>query len=224
MPREPEWLSSSEWELEGATSRFTLDPAIAVGIPEREWDLDPGARTEDRANSLLSERFGEWVHEEQEELGRGHAELGSTGRGAAGTAAVLTFIAHHAAEGVIATAAGMAFKKFAQRAWAAFRGRDEPVYVSRGGAVYLAVAEVAERFDEPGPVELEAAEEPSAIAGGSVSELSYVGVEPWIVLLRNRDRLRRYLVVVSAGGEILGAMETPMGEWENVFLPPDAGA
>ena len=66
---------------------------------------------------------------------------------------------------------------------------------------------------------MEAVEEPSGIAGRLVSELSYVGVEPWIVLLRNRKQLRRYVVVVESDGNVLGAVETPMGEWEHIFLP-----
>jgi hypothetical protein len=88
-----------------------------------------------------------------------------------------------------------------------------------GAAAALAVAEVAERFEERDRLEIEAVEEPASIAGQSVSELSYVGVEPWVVLLRNRERKVRYLVVVAPHWEILGALKTPMGEFEHVYLP-----
>ena len=91
--------------------------------------------------------------------------------------------------------------------------------VSRGGAAALAAGDVADRFEERDPVEIEAVEEPSSISGRNVSELSYVGLEPWIVLLRNRERRFRYLVVVAADGEILGSVKTPMDEFEGMFLP-----
>jgi len=65
------------------------------------------------------------------------------------------------------------------------------ILVSRGGAAYLAVAEVAERFGEEGELEIEAVEEPSSIAGHDISELSYTGIEPWVPLLR--DLRRRWL-------------------------------
>jgi hypothetical protein len=93
--------------------------------------------------------------------------------------------------------------------------------VSRGGAAYLAVAEVAERFGEKGPLEVEAVEEPSSIAGSEISELSYVGLEPWVVLLLNRKDHKRYFVVIqSRGGDVLGSIETEMDEYEEMFLPP----
>jgi hypothetical protein len=115
----------------------------------------------------------------------------------------------------------MAWKRFLERArQSAGSGGERPSFqVSRGGAVYLAVAEAAARYGEEGSLELEAVEEPSAIAGQEVTEFSYAGVEPWLVLLLNRDTLHRYVVVVSPQGEVVGAMDTPMGEWEHVFLP-----
>jgi hypothetical protein len=219
MPQSPDWLDELGVDLDGPASRFTMSPAIAIGAPESEWNYD-NARLETGPKEALGRHFGDWIYDEQEGLGAGTPEVGSTGRGAAGLAAVLVFIGIHAAGGVVSTAAAMAFRRFVGRARDALPADERAgLHVSRGGAAYLAVAEIAERFGKQDPVEIEAVEEPSSIAGRGVSELSYVGVEPWVVLLRNRDQLRRYVVVVGTGGEVLGALETPMGEWEHVFLP-----
>jgi hypothetical protein len=115
----------------------------------------------------------------------------------------------------------MAWKRFLQRAKGSLKGDDRHrLHVSRGGAAYLAVAEVSERFGEKGALEIEAVEEPSSIAGRDVSELSYVGLELWVVLLLHRAERKRYIVVIqSRGGDVLGAMETPMDEFEEMFLP-----
>lgn len=217
MPQRPPWLSE-EWDVEGSGSRFTLAPAIAVGIPEAEWEL---RQADTLAARALSDYVGAWVHDEQEGLGRGQALSGSVGRGAAGLAAVLIFIGLNVAAGVISVSAGMAWKRFVERFSDSLVGSDRKrFHVSRGAAAYLAVAEVAARFGEEDSLELEAVEEPSTIAGIQISELSYVGLEPWIVLLRNREKQKRYVVVVSAmGGDILGAIDTPLGEWEAMFLP-----
>jgi hypothetical protein len=65
---------------------------------------------------------------------------------------------------------------------------------------------------------LEAAEEPSAIAGRATMEPNYVGLEPWVVLLRSQDARTRYVVVVEAHGGILGCLKTPMNEWESLYF------
>jgi hypothetical protein len=116
----------------------------------------------------------------------------------------------------------MAWKRFVQKAKGSLKGDDRHrFHVSRGGAAYLAVAEVAERFGEKGLLEVEAVEEPSSIAGSEISELSYVGLEPWVVLLLNRKDHKRYFVVIqSRGGDVLGSIETEMDEYEEMFLPP----
>ena len=222
MPRAPEWLGEMGWELDAPYSRFTVSPAIGLAVPESEWNYD-NAQLESGPKEALGRHFGDWIYDDQEGLGRGQPEAGSVGRGASGTAAVLIFVGLHAAGGVISVSAGMAWLRFVRRAQNSL-GEDERrlIHVSRGGAAYLAVAEVAERFGEQDALEVEAVEEPSVISGREITELSYVGVEPWIVLLRNRDQLRRYVVVVASDGKILGAMRTAMGEWEQVFLPaPD---
>lgn len=216
MPSVPDGF---DWDLTEPGSRFSPRPAFAIGAPEEEWPT--GGDAQRGAEDLIRRRIGNWAFAEQEELGIAQAVEGSVGRGAAGWAAVLEFVGLHAAGGVISVAAGMAFKHFFQRVRGALGGTERPhVNVSRGAAAYLAVGEVAERFGQGDPVEIEAVEEPSSIAGQDVSELSYVGLEPWVVLLRDRARLVRYVVVVAATGDILGSMKTPMDEWEHMYLPP----
>jgi hypothetical protein len=198
--------------------RFSRLPAIAIGIPEEDWGLED---YDERLAATLQAQFGDWILEEDADLGQPEAVAGSTGRGAAGLAAVVEWVAVHAAGGVVSAAAAMAFKRVVSKARDALKGRERPrLHVSRGGAAYLAAADVADRFDARGPFIVEAVEEPSSIAGHDVSELSYVGIEPWVVLLRSNEDKQRYISVVEGGGEILGALAIPLGEWEEMFLPP----
>jgi hypothetical protein len=212
LPELPEW----DWDLDDPGSRFTRAPAIAIGMKEGDW---PPAEWDHAAIDAIRDKIGDWILEEQPELGRPEPVPGSRGRGAAGLAAVIEWVALNAAGGVIPVAAGMAFRQVVRRANEAVRGRRPGVEISRGGAAYVAVAEVAERFREEEGLEVEAVEEPSSIAGREVSELSYVGIEPWVVLLRNQKAKRRYVVVVAPDGENLGALQTPMGDFEEMFLP-----
>jgi hypothetical protein len=216
MPRVSDVFDRRDVDAPG--SRFSVGPAIALSVPEEEW-ADGNTVIDGGAEAALVRHLGDWIFQNQDELGRGEAIEGSMGRGAAGYAAVLEFVAVHAAGGVISAAAGIAFARFVKRAQKSAHGDGPSLFVSRGGAAYLAAAEVAARFGAPEAIEVEAVEEPSYIAGREVSELSYVGVEPWIVLLRAREKLRRYIVVVAANGDVLGALETPMGEWEKIYLP-----
>lgn len=89
----------------------------------------------------------------------------------------------------------------------------------------LAASAISRDFDDEGPLQLEAAEEPSEIAGNTTDELNYVGLEPWVVLLRNPDTLRRYFVVIAPTGDVLGCIQTRMHEWEThyFYLPPPEG-
>jgi hypothetical protein len=221
MPREPEWTAEMDADLDGPGSRFTPIPAIAIAVPEEEWGFED-SEIQDGAKEALARHFGDWIYDEQEELGKGQPESGSVGRGAAGLAAILTFIGLHAAGGVISVTAALAWKRFVEKAKGSLKGDDRHrLQVSRGAAAYLAVAEVAERFGEKGPLEIEAVEEPSSIAGRESTALSYGGLEPWVVLLHNRTDGKRYMVVIqSRGGDVLGAMETEMDEFEEMFLPP----
>jgi hypothetical protein len=207
-----------DWDPEEAGSRFTTRPAFALTLPEEEWT----DRGEGGPRAALRHNIGDWVLEEQEDLGRGEPVDSTYGRGASGIAVALEFVGLAALTGVISVSAGMAWRRLLERVGRSLQDDERPrhVLVSRGGAAYLAAAEVGERFGEQGELIVEAVEEPSSIAGHEVSELSYTGIEPWIVLLRRDETLRRYVVVVAPDGEIDGALQTPMREGEPGYLLP----
>lgn len=206
MPVKPEEFP---WDLEDPGSRFTLRVAFAISGSEETEGAD--------ARDTVVRDVGEWVFEGQPELGAGRAVASSVGRGASAWVAAVEWVAQAAAAGVIGSAAWTAV--------AAIRRRlpeehpDRRYLVSRGAAAHLAAAAIADEFGESEPLEIEAVEEPSAIAGAVVSELSYIGLEPWVVLLRNRWENTRYVVVVGPDGEILGLVRAPMDQWENMYLP-----
>jgi hypothetical protein len=57
-----------------------------------------------------------------------------------------------------------------------------------------------------------------------VREVSYVGIAPLVVLLRNDERRARYIVVVMPVGTVAGALRVPFVEFEDLFFrPPEFG-
>jgi hypothetical protein len=87
-------------------------------------------------------------------------------------------------------------------------------------ALLLAVQYVVETGDEQGGLEVEAIEEPSTLGGRSAIELSYVGVEPWLVSLVNPDRTWRYIVAVNPDGTVAGFLRLEMSEGERLYWRP----
>jgi hypothetical protein len=207
MPRVPEGF---DWDLESPGSRFTRRIAFAVLAPEAEWDAADAAAS-------ISRRAGDWVLEEQDELGTPDAVEGGIGRGAEGWAPIVEWALEPAVKGVVSFAAAAAAKKV----WDRLRNRDKPpaIVVSRGLAVALAADAVAREFGDR-DLEVEAADEPPGFAGFPTSEINYIGLFPWVVFLIDRDRLVRYIVVVSPGGEVIGMLRTEMLEYEAGYLPP----
>ncbi len=94
--------------------------------------------------------------------------------------------------------------------------------VSRGLAATLAMEHVFETTDETEVLHVEVVQEPSVLGGRPPSETSYTGLEPWIVSLVNGSRRTRYVLVVSAEGDIEGCILVAAGEFEPMFglLPP----
>ena len=119
------------------------------------------------------------------------------------------WISAAAASGIIGNAAWEGAKAVVARLRAEGRTR---FFVSRGLAAALAAEHVAREFADAGPFTLEAADEPSSLGGHEASELSYVGIEPWIVLLRGEGDKNRYTVVMEADGRVGGALQTPIEE------------
>lgn len=217
MPQYPDEILSFGLDPNSfAGGRFTTDAAIAIGT--REY----GEGDDALAENVIYDSVGAWLLEEGPALGRSEAVGGSAGRGAAGWVAVAHWLADVIANNVVDIAAGAALAKILGRLreWRKQReseGKHGGIEISRGTAALIAAADVAEEFGEQGPLEVEAVEEPSSVAGRPVSELSYVGVEPWIVLLRNVEHEVRYLVVVNPDGVIAGRLRCPFLAFEAMF-------
>jgi hypothetical protein len=217
LPRKPSWAPN----VDDPSGRFNTRPAIAIMVSEELWNTDAPASPSD----AMREVGADWLLSE-EETGLGGAEAvdGSVGRGAEGWAAVVQWLGDETARGVIEFAVAYALTRVLGRLRETpDRHRGEGLVgfeVSRGTAAFLAAAHVNEEHGEEGPLEVEAVEEPSTIAGNDITELSYVGVEPWIVLLRNRRDRVRYVVVVTPRGVIEGALRVPFLPHEELFLRP----
>jgi hypothetical protein len=215
MPRYHDALLGVDPETGG--SRFTTRPAIAIGVGE----YPDGANAEE----VIRSDVGDWILARQPELGEAAAVDGSAGRGASAWIPVVQWLGEAIANNVVDIGVGYALAKTIGRlrGWAKGRegeGRAGGFEVSRGAAAALAAADLAEQFDEQGPLEVEAVEEPSNIAGYEATELSYVGLEPWIVLLRNMNEQVRYVVVVLPDGAIAGRLRVPFLDFEAGYLPP----
>jgi hypothetical protein len=219
VPRYPDLFDSGD--TEGPTSRF--NPRLAIGISTGEFGDGEGGVT---AEAVVRDAVGDWLlDEEQPELGRAEAFDGSAGRGASAWIPVVQWVGDLITNGIvdfaIVTALGDVLRRLRERKRTReAEGGFMAVEVSRGVAAGLAAADVAENFVEAGPLEVEAVEEPSSIAGHDVTELSYTGLEPWIVLLRNMDAEVRYIVVVLPDGTIAGRLQVPFLPFEAGYLRP----
>lgn len=213
------------WDPESPGSRFTLRPALALPVPESEW---PELSTEEAWRTVIEREVGSWLLEQEaDEAGRPVVVAGEIGRGASGMIAVVEWLVESVADGVVDVLVAAAVLEVYRQARHRGKGMGEAaevtlpeprrVLVSRGLAVLLASAAVRETFEEDGRLRFELAQEPSLLAGQPFQEWNYVGLEPWIVLLRNQETLTRYVTVVGPDGEILGTLRTPMGEWEILY-------
>lgn len=217
-----------DFDPENSGGRFNPSLAIAILVPEYDWV--PYGSSPEAIGRAVEGRAGAWLLEKEPQLGKPRAVDGSVGRGAEGWIPVVEWAAEAVGQGIVdlalAASAAAILKRLRRR------GKDvsgaeaaKPVgfYISRGMAAAVAADDVANSFGDRGPLEVEAVEEPSGIMGVPASETSYVGTEPWVVLLRNVEAAQRYYVVIAPNGEIMGRIETPLLEWETMFLRPLAG-
>jgi len=213
MPRYPDVIGIDGDHYPG--SRFDVRPALAISTGEH----GDGADAED----VIRNDVGDWVLQPDTPLGQPEAVNGSAGRGASAWVPVVQWVGEAIANNVVDIAVGVALGKVLDRLreWRKSReaeGKYAGVEVSRGAAALLAGADLAREFGEHGPLEVEAVEEPSSIAGYDVAELSYVGLEPWIVLLRNMHEEVRYVVIVLPDGDVAGRLRIPFLEFEGGYL------
>lgn len=214
MPILPE--AGKDWDLESDESRFTSQPAVVllVGeVPERELGTAS-------AETVVKQRLDATeVLLADEDLGTPAVIDGSIGRGAEGWAPVLQWVAEVMATGIVGAIAYDAVKLAARgtkRVFNRLKKSKTRFYVSRGFAALLAVEAVVAKY--PGAVlSIEAAEEPSAIAGYPTHELNYVGIEPWIVFLIDFEARKRFIVIVRPTGDVIGITEFELEEYEDMY-------
>lgn len=215
------------WDPEEPGSRFTSRPALLLVVSESDrLALPADART------VVRQQVGTWILDEQPEIGAPEILDGSTGRGAEGWGPVLEWFFNHAAGGVIGGVAMAVSQAVARATWQRTRAaatilavllrrtRHEAgarVLVSRGLAALVAVNTVAGRLGDNDLLVIEAVEEPSALREERSPELGYVGIEPWIVLLRSSAA--RYVVIVGFDGEVLGTVTAPVSDAEHYYYP-----
>jgi hypothetical protein len=208
------------WDPESPGSRFTARVALALlggrsGKSRFSHGDDTGSASDVAADVLDADLLAS-----TSVLGEPKAIDGSVGRGAAGWVPVIEFVAVAAIGGVLGNAAWAGVKAAGSQARAlvaSMKEADVRILVSRGTAALLAIAWILEVGDEFEVLDVEAVAEPSALAGRPPTELSYVGVEPWLVALVNADRSSRYVVAVGSDGEILSWMKMPMGQMESFY-------
>lgn len=205
------------WNPEAAGSRFTTRASLAIltrrgGADRHAVGQDSGPTEEITLEALCGPPSS------IEELGDGRVVDGSYGRGAAGWVPVVEWTL----QAMLAGAAWDVIKRGARRMrdlTESLRDGEVRFLVSRGTAALLAIAQVLETTDESEVLDVEAVEEPSALAGAEPSEQNFVGIEPWLVSLINADRTTRYVVCVAPSGEIQGVMSLPMGDAEGLYHP-----
>jgi len=198
--------------------RFNLKPAIAVVVHEKDWDRYGSAE------EALSSQVGDWILDEEPILGKPRTVDGSLGRGAEAWVPVVEWLVNAAGGGIvdlsIAGAVTAVIRRLRRHRAEQPEEERRSFLISRGVAIAVAADDVRTEFGDEGQLEVEAVEEPSTIGGGEPSEISYVGVEPWIVLLRNVEVEARYIVVVAPDGDVMNRMKTSLLPWEKEFLRP----
>jgi len=215
--------SSNQFDLEAPGSRFTMRLAIAFPLGE-QWARESEARSGVAKEAIRKELGGQWL-EPDPRLGKTRVVDGGLGRGASNWVPVLEWVGIHSAQGVVGMAAGQAvlagLRRIRQKLSEAKSRQHRPL-VSRGMAAFLAMQHVLETTDETSLLNVEFCQEPSVLGGRPPTELTYTGLEPWIVSLVNGSRKTRYVLVVSPEGDIVGCVIAPAGEFDYMFglLPP----
>jgi hypothetical protein len=209
---------------EAAGSRFTSRVAVAV-LTRRggETRFDERGDAGD-AQAVVDDVTDPGADGPTDALGERTIIEGSYGRGASSWTPVIEWAAAIVVGGILQGAAWDSVKLAAKQLTSALRGlRDRGVEfaISRGAAAHVAVGHVMETTGDVGVLVVEAVEEPSSLAGRPVTELSYVGSEPWLVSLRNERGTGRYIVAVTPSGEVLDSMSVPISDMEVGYgFPP----
>jgi hypothetical protein len=217
---EPSWLEGVDVGRSG--SRFS--DQVALAIQSRSVGINTDGEGGD-AEEIVCRALDGVPNEDISALGKQKAVDGSSGRGAEGWIAVLEFALSTGATGIIGGAAWEGLKAAGRQLRGLLdrlRKQDMQVMVSKGAAALVAIQHVLDQ-GEDGILDVESVSDPLAMAGRELTELSYVGVEPWLVSLVNEKRTHRFIVAVAPNGEVLGSMRFPLSEYEATMfgvLPP----
>ncbi len=209
---------------DGSGSRFYSQPGFAVLLGE--GGSDPSGYDGDSGDAMarVASALG-YEPDVDSELGRPAVGGANYGRGASGWTAIVEWTLEAAAQGIIGLlvtapilAAAKRYTGLKQR----MRERGATILVNRAGAALIALEDVARDAPAGARLWLETAEEVSTVAGRPISELNYVGADPWLIFLVDLDHDLRYIRVVSPEGEVVGRVTTPLAELERLYLPaPD---
>lgn len=196
-----------------------MRPALAIQFGG-QWRERSETRSGVAKEAITSDLGAEWL-ERDVDLGDVKAIDGVRGRGAAGWIPVLEWVGLQVAGLGVAEALRAGIRRARNKMKQAEDGNHR-VLVSRGLAALLAMEHVFETTDEAEVLNVEFVQEPSVLGGRPPSETSYTGLEPWIVSLVNGSRRIRYVLVVSAEGEIQGLVTAEAGELDPHYglLPP----
>lgn len=209
------------WNPESPGSRFTTRVSLAIltrsaGASRFSQGDDSGPTQEVITDAL------DGPPSSIEGLGDSRTVDGAYGRGAAGWVPVVEWAAQAMVAGVVGNAAWAAITASAMRVRALvdeLSSRQVEFLVSRGTAALIAIDHVLRTDGESQVLDVEAVEEPSALAGAEPSELNFVGIEPWLVSLINADRSTRYVIAVDPSGRIQGTLALAMSESEGLYSP-----
>jgi hypothetical protein len=171
-------------------------------------------------DAIASDLGKEWLARDAD-LGEVKAVDGVRGRGAAGWIPVLEWLGLQVAALGVAEGLRTGIRRVRDKIREA-KDKDHRVLVSRGLAALLAMEHVFEATEESEVLNVEFVQEPSILGGRPPSETSYTGLEPWIVSLVNGSRRMRYVLVVSAEGDVQGMTAAEAGKFDPVYglLPP----
>jgi len=208
---------------ESPGSRYTTRPAMAILSRSGRGDrYDPARGDTGDASDVVQDAFGT-AAPGSDALGDPTIIDGTVGRGASPWTPVIEWALEVGIPALWPAAAWDTIKFAARRARqlvSDLRNREAGFLVSRGYAALLAIEHLLAEGAEEGVIDVEAVEEPSSVGGRPLTEINYVGADPWIVLLLNERRTRRYVIAVSSEGSILGAMGLPISDAERLYLPP----
>lgn len=196
-----------------------MRPALAIQFGGR-WREESETRSGVAKDAIATDLGPGWL-ESDSDLGAVEAMDGVKGRGAAGWIPVIEWLGLQVAGLGVSEALRSGIRRIRDKIKRA-KESDHRVLVSRGLAALLAMEHVFEATDETEVLDVEFVQEPSVLGGRPPSETSYTGLEPWIVSLVNGSRRMRYVLVVSAEGEIQGLVTAKAGEFDPIYglLPP----